>query len=234
MTLTIGHQMKVAITVVAMIAVVAGGWLLGIQPSLDAASAAGAQRDAVYGQNDAIRAEIAALQTAQEDLPDLEDRLRVLNASVPTTNDSSALIDSLHQLAARAGVRVDGVTFEDGQPYAAPLPPEAAPVEPAAEGAAAETVPVEVPVEVPVDPLMPLTDPSITAENFVLVPLTVAVSGSFGDVLRFVDGVQSGPRLFLVNKFTSSSEAATGGGSSVKATVGGFVFVLLGEGTDAP
>lgn len=230
MTLMIGHQLKVTITVVAMVAVVGGGWLLGIQPSLDAASAASLQRDAVLGQNEGIRAEIAALQTAQEELPQLEDRLRVLNASVPRTNDSSALLDSLHDLAARAGVRVDGVTFEEAQPYAAPVPPEAAPVEPAAEGAAAESVPVEVPA----DPLMPLIDPSITAENFVLVPLSVAVSGSFGDVLRFVEGVQSGPRLFLVNKFTSSSEAATGNGSTVKATVGGYVFVLLGQGTDTP
>jgi Tfp pilus assembly protein PilO len=230
MTLTIGHQMKVAILVVAMIAVVAGGWLLGIQPSLDAAAAAGVQREAVHSQNDGIRAEIAALQAAQEELPQLEKRLRGLNASIPATDDSSALLDSLHDLAAKAGVTVDGVTFEEAQPYAAPVPPEAAPTEAAAEGATTEPVPVEAPV----DPLLPLSDPSITADNFVLVPLSVAVSGSFGDVLRFVDGVQSGPRLFLVNKFTSSSEAATGGGSSVKATVGGYVFVLLGQGAETP
>jgi Tfp pilus assembly protein PilO len=229
MTLTIGHQMKVAILVVAMIAVVAGGWLLGIQPSLDAAAAASVQRDAVHSQNDGIRAEIAALQTAEEELPQLEERLRGLNASIPHTDDSSALLDSLHDLAAKAGVTVDGVTFEEAQPYTAPVPPEAAPVEPAAEGAAEPA-----PAEAPAHPLLPLSDPGITAENFVLVPLSVAVSGSFGDVLRFVDGVQSGPRLFLVNKITTSSEAATGGGSSVTATVGGYVFVLLGEGTDAP
>jgi Tfp pilus assembly protein PilO len=219
-TISLGHQLKVLITVVIMIAVVAGGWMLGVQPALASALAADEARTQVLNQNEAMRAELAALEAAAAELPALEDDLAKLNASIPVSEDSSALLDGIHDLARKAGVVVDGVTLEDPQPYA----PPAAPAAPATDDTA-ESDPV---AEAAVDPLQPLTDPRITPANFVLVPVTVTVSGSFGDVLDFVRGVQTGSRLFLVNKLTSAADAE-GDGSKFAATVGGFVYVLLEE-----
>jgi Tfp pilus assembly protein PilO len=216
-TISLGHQLKVLITMVLMVAVVAGGWTLGVQPALASAFAAESARTDVRSQNDAIRAEVAALQVAQAELPALEADLATLNVSIPVTDDSSALIDGIHDLARAADVVVDGITLEGPQPYA---PPQAA----ATTDAAGETA-----VETTVDPLQPTTDSRITPANFVLVPVTVAVSGSFGDVLDFVRGVQTGPRLFLVNKLSSATDAE-GDGSKVSASVGGFVYALL-DGT---
>jgi Tfp pilus assembly protein PilO len=221
-TISLGHQLKVLVTVVLMIAVVAGGWMLGVQPALASAFAADEARADVQSQNEAIRAELVALQAAEAELPALEADLTTLNASIPFTDDSSALIDGIHELARDADVVVDGITLEDPQPYA---PPQAA--APAAETTADPAG--ETAGETSVDPLQPATDPRITPANFVLVPVSVAVSGSFGDVLDFVRGVQTGPRLFLVNKLTSATDAE-GNGSKVTANVGGFVYVLL-DGT---
>jgi Tfp pilus assembly protein PilO len=223
-TISLGHQLKVLITVVLMIAVVAGGWMLGVQPALAASFAANDARTEVRSQNDAIRAELAALQAAEAELPTLEADLAKLNASIPLTDDSSALLDGIHDLADAAGVVVDGITLEDPQPYAPPVAaaPAAAPV----EGEAGTTPVTTAPA---VDPLQPTSDPRITPANFVLVPVSVSVSGSLDDVLDFVHGVQAGPRLFLVNKLASAADAE-GDGSKVAATVGGFVYALL-DGT---
>jgi Tfp pilus assembly protein PilO len=221
-TISLGHQLKVLITVVLMIAVVAGGWLLAVQPALASAVAADDTRTDVRSQNDAMRAEVAALQAAEANLPALQKDVAKLNASIPTTDDSSALIHGINDLARNADVVVDGITLEDPQPYA---PPQAA--APAVEAPADETATAGT--EATVDLLQPASDPRITPANFVLVPVTVAVSGSFGDVLDFVHGVQTGPRLFLVNKLTTAADAE-GNGSKVSANVGGFVYVLL-DGT---
>jgi Tfp pilus assembly protein PilO len=225
MTISMGHQLKVLITVVLMIAVLGGGWVLAIQPALASAFAAQSSRDDVRTQNDAVLAEIAMLKAAEAELPALKKDLGKLTASIPFTDDSSALLDSIHDLASDAGVVVDAVTLEDALPYAAPQPVEAAAAAPAADADSA-------PADEAANPLVPTTDDRITAANFVLVPVTVAVSGSFGDVLDFVEGVQNGPRLFLVNKLNSSADAE-GDGSTVKATVGGYVYVLLGEAIPA-
>src|SRR5690606_775091 len=110
-------------TVVLMLAVAGLGWVLGIQPALDTTFAAEEQRDEVQSQNDALRAELVALEAARDDLPALERDLAELTASIPFTDDSSALIDSIHDLARVAGVEVAGVVVEDAQVY---VPPQAA------------------------------------------------------------------------------------------------------------
>jgi Tfp pilus assembly protein PilO len=226
-TISIGHQLKVLVTVVLMLAVIGGGWVLAVQPALAAAFAAEDSRTEVSAQNDAIRAEIAALETAKGELPGLEADLKKLNASIPVTAESSALLEQIDALADKAGVVVDGVTLEEPQPYLPPAAPAAAETT-EAEGADAADAVADAAAAASTDPLQPFTDPRITPANLVLVPVSVAVSGSFGDVLDFVHNVQTGPRLFLVNSFSSAADAE-GDGSTVTATVAGFVYVLLGE-----
>jgi Tfp pilus assembly protein PilO len=223
MTISMGHQLKVLITVVLMVAVVSGGWLLAIQPALDSASAAETSRQHVRAQNDAMLAQLTVLEAAHGDLPALQEELGRLTASIPYTDDSSALLQSIEELARKAGVVVDGVTLADAQPYAAPQPVEAG----SAAAATVESADIVPGVTEPPNPLMPATDERITPANFVLVPVTVAVSGSFNEVLDFVEGVQTGSRLFLVHQLSSSADAE-GDGSTVKASVGGYVYALLG------
>jgi Tfp pilus assembly protein PilO len=213
-TLTLDHRTKVLIAAFVMLVIAAGGWFLGVQPALGSAFDAFSQETTVRTQNTAAEARLAQLVEDQKSLPALEDRLGELKASVPATTDTSALIADLNAIASGAGVTVDRITVDDGTPYTAPGSDKAA--------ADAATAPK-------IDPsVVPLTDARITSDNFVVVPVTVDVTGTLDGALAFVDGVQSGSRLFLVNRLTSVADADNGGDSStVKATIAGFVYVLL-------
>jgi Tfp pilus assembly protein PilO len=218
-TLTLDHRTKVLIAVVVMVALAAGGWLLGAQPALASAFDALEQRVAVEAQNEASRAELARLEAASKDLPALQDRLAELEASVPAGTDTSELVAGLDGAAASAGVRVDRIAVDAATPYTAPAG------DPAATGG--EATATDAPE---VDPaVVPFSDARITGSNFVVVPVSVDVSGSLDGVLAFVKSVQTGPRLILVNRMTSVADAE-GGGADVTATVAGTVYVLLEEG----
>ncbi|MCU1437694.1 MAG: hypothetical protein JWP66_781 [Naasia sp.] len=212
MTLALDHRVKVLLGALVMIALLAGGWFLGVQPALAAAFDATGQQSEVRTQNEALGAKLAALEAAQADLPELEKRLATLDASVPAGDAQAALLDSIDGLAAAAGVTVSRVAVEAALPYSAP-------------GAAADETEDTAPAAAT---LMPHTDARITADNLVAMPVTVEVTGSLDAALGFLDGVQSGPRLFLVNKVSSVADSANGGsGDAVTATVAGYVYVLL-------
>jgi Tfp pilus assembly protein PilO len=219
-TLTLDHRIKVLIAVLLMLVLAAGGWLLGVQPAVTAALDAATQETAVRTQNDAARATLAELEKAQSTLPALKKQLVVLDASVPATPGGSELLDSIDALADARGVTVQRIAIDAAVPYLPPTPADAA-VDPETGEAVAGP---------PADPaLVPTTDPRITSDGFVVVPVALDVTGTLTHVLQFVHGVQNGPRLFLVNKFSSVTDE---GSSSVKATMSGFVYVLL-DGVDA-
>jgi Tfp pilus assembly protein PilO len=143
------------------------GALVVVQPQLAVAGALDEQRTALEQQSAATRDRIAHLQEQGEDLPALSDELDELRAAIPATLDSSAYIQALGRLADSTGVSITSITVGDGQAYAAPPAP--------ADGSAAEPGIV--------------TDPRITAENFVVIPVSLSVAGSWDQVLRFLDGL---------------------------------------------
>jgi hypothetical protein len=55
--------------------------------------------------------------------------------------------------------------------------------------------------------------------------VTLSISGNYSNVLDFVSGLQSGPRLYLVSSLSTDT---TNG--DVSASVGGLVYVLLDAG----
>ncbi|GAB3607775.1 hypothetical protein GCM10027413_31840 [Conyzicola nivalis] len=210
-----------------MVAILAGGWFLGVDPQLSAARASNEQSAAVEAQNDLTSATADQLARAEEDLPALQDELATLQRSIPATAQTSAFIDDLNVLANAAGVTVSAIAVSDAQPYVAPVAadvPAAATAETPAEGETAEAAP-------DVDPLAPpaVTSPLVGSDNFVLVPISVEVKGSAQAVLDFVSGLQSGKRLFLVTSYSSSLGTEEEGAGIVTATTTGYIYALLGQ-----
>ena len=226
MNIALDHRTKVIIGLVVMVLMVVGGWFVAISPQLDARSVALAQTATVNTANALAQTKLQTLASEAEKLPALEDQLTVLSQSVPSSADSSALLTQINAIAAGAGVIVDGVALDAATAYA----PPAAPAVPAADATA--------PVTVPDPTTVAFSDPRITAANFIVVPVSINVTGSNEGVLAFLAGVQSGPRLFLVNSYSSTRNANSGesssaitADSSVSATVAGFVYVLVDDST---
>lgn len=219
-------------SVIVMVALVALGWVVGIQPQFDQAAAADTQTAQV---DQTIAANTAVLDRLKKDsanLPALKKTLASLAASVPTESANAAFMDELNGFAAANGVVISGWAIADGQPYAAPAAP-AAPVASTGSSAASTATPspsatptpapTSTAAPVPVAGMPPVVSPLITAQNFTVVPVSFTVTGGYTNVVAFLHAAQTGQRLFLVDGFSSGPAS---GGAGVDAKITGYTYVL--------
>ena len=190
-----------------IVAIVAMGWFLGVSPKLAEAATAGQQQSEAEAQNVVHESEIAVIKKQFDQLPALKSQLAVLRAAVPDGSGMSAFLDELHALEQQNQVTLTDFKTGDGQPY--------------------------TPVKGTVGTVS-TTNPLITPDNFVAIPVSVTVSGDNANIMRFVDGVQTGERLFLVTSLKLDQDqtdtAATKKAAppaTFKATISGLVYVLL-------
>lgn len=233
------HRLMMIVAVLTGVAVLALGFLLGVQPQLAATAEARSQQEGVDAQNDALRATTAQLRAESERLPELTTELDARRGSVPSAADMPTLLRQLDEMATGAGVTVSGFTTADAVAYVAPEAPvasgtdAAAPAEgtPAegAEGGSTDGTATDGATADAAEPTAPpvVTDPLVTTADFSSIAVTVDVQGSFAQALEFVDRLQKGDRLFLVTSITSSDdEEADAGVGAQTWTVGGLVYVM--------
>ncbi|MBX3195624.1 MAG: hypothetical protein KF727_11085 [Microbacteriaceae bacterium] len=223
------HRIISLASILAMLLIPVIGWFLVAQPQLDAASAADQQRADMEAQNRISEKVVEQLKADSQRLPELNGELDALRTSIPFDADATGYLDGLDALAKYSHVDVVALTVEDGVAYTPAVPAgatatdaaatDAAATDAAADGAAADAAAAPPPVE---DPAV-VTNPLITGSNFVTIPVTVQVSGSWDEVMKFVQGVQSSPRLFLVSSLAVSRDKGT---SSFTSTVGGYIYAI--------
>jgi Tfp pilus assembly protein PilO len=190
-----------------VVAILAMGWFLGVAPKLAEAATAGKQQATAEAQNVVHESEIAVIKKQFDQLPALKSQLAVLRAAVPAGNGMSAFLDELHALEQQNQVSLTDFKAGDGQPY----------------------TPVKSTVSA-----VSTTNPLITPQNFVAIPVSVTVSGDNANLMRFVDGVQNGGRLVLVtslkldqDKAATATTTKAAPPATFTATIGGLVYVLL-------
>jgi type IV pilus assembly PilO-like protein len=218
---TSNNRLWVIGSVIAMFALVLAGWFLGAQPFLATALNAEAERANVEAQNQLHQQVITQLAQDQQNLKALKKKFATLAASIPSDPDTSEFITGLDALAAGAGVTISGITVSDSEAYTVPVSAG----QPPADTSTSAPSTAATATAVPVDPSLPkaVTNPLITAENFVGIKVTVSVVGPYSNVLNFVHGLQYGDRLVLVTGFTSTTTADE---NAVDAVVSGYIYVL--------
>jgi Tfp pilus assembly protein PilO len=229
------------------------GWFVGIQPQLAAKALSDVQRYSVATENEATETALVVLKDDYGNIEALRTELAALRESLPAAAEISAFLTQLDAIALSSDTQVNTITIADPVPYTVPATAVVVPEVPAdtpaegadaAEGAEANTEEATEAVvpEVPTGPVAPLvpTDPMITETNFVAIPISLSVGGSYANALNFVDQLQHGKRLFMVTQF-ASSEADTAAapdenGGDVKAapaasgattTISGYIYALL-------
>ena len=210
-----------AMLVIAL--VVLAGFTLGISPKLEEVGVARATRTAALAQNEVYEQQLAALQREFDGLETVQDELAVLRAAIPEGAALPAFIGQLDAIAGRTSVTVTEFSSADAMPYV--------PVVPAADATAPGTTApgTTAPGTTAADtggagPAA--ASPLVTAENFIAVPVTISVAGSFDAVLEFLDGVQNGQRLMTVTSFSSGTPTADTS-NRVTGQIAGIVYVLL-------
>lgn len=233
------NKLSLIIAGLAAVALVLGGWFVGVQPQLASAAASAQQQSDIDARNDTVRAELARLEHQYDELGTLRSGLTTLQSSIPDSTDTTPFIKELNQLADANAVSISSLTFGDAQAYVPPATAEAP-----APGASATATPSpsasassepEAAASSAVAAPKTVTDPLITSSNFIVIPVSVSVDGSDAQALAFTSGVQKGSRLFLVNSIGTGSAggetadtgapAATTSGSKTW-TLAGFIFVL--------
>jgi len=203
--------------IVAIVALVGGGWLLGIAPQLAVAATANTDRANMVVANARNQVVLAKLKRDYENIGVLRNQLSTLQKAVPAKADISSFVTELNSLAGAHKVTLKSITVSDAKPYT--------PATQAAASAAGKTTSA------------PQTNPKITAANFVIIPVQISVAGDYGRVLDFVNDVQMGQRLILVSslsttgatdsKGTKGSPSTSGGAQKVDSSIGGYIYVLL-------
>lgn len=227
-------------SVLAMVLILALGGLLVVQPQLAAAAIADRERAAVEASNAGQAAVLDQLRKDFAGIDALRGELAPLNESVPSGTEIPAFVSQLDALASASQVTLTGINVADAVPYApVEAPVVAAPAAAAGSTPSASPTPSAVPTAAPLAStagVPPVTNPQITAANFASLEVTVKVSGSYGNALKFVSGLQSGRRLFLMTGYTTASAKDEGGGEStdVAAEITGLVYVLVPPAAAVP
>jgi Tfp pilus assembly protein PilO len=213
---------------VIAIALVAMGWFVGIAPKLADMARADASRQQAIELNEQNEIVLAELKEQFENLDELTTELEALQLAVPFTVDVPDFLRQLNSSAAATGVSISEITIDEARAYGAPPP-----VEPAAQpaegddveaGAAAEPIPAAAPIAPP-----SVTDPRVSAANFVAVPVSVTVAGTYSAVQSFISAAQHGDRLFLAlgMNLSPSDAAAVGSEAMYSGVINGFIYVLI-------
>ncbi|MEY9952575.1 type 4a pilus biogenesis protein PilO [Leifsonia sp. EB34] len=226
---------------VAMAAVLAGGFLLGVRPSLETAAAAEQAREQAAASNQANQVLLNSLAQQNKKIGELTDEVGTLRQSIPSQENLSQFVDTVREAAAAQGLIVQSVTPGDEVAYA----PQGA-TSAAASGSASSSTATPSPTPTPspsataatapatggaAQAPVPHTDPAITAANFLAVSVKVGVAGPLPATIGFVHALQNGPRLFVVNGISGGASggaagAAKGAVAADTYVISGYVYVL--------
>ncbi|GHD47216.1 hypothetical protein D9V29_05775 [Mycetocola manganoxydans] len=213
---------------IVMVGILALGWFVGVDPQLKAKASTDEQRVSVEAQNTATELAIVKLKKDFESIDELKTELAGLRSSIPAAGELPDFLTQLDNLAAGSKTKVISLTVSEAIPYTVPataVPPVAAPVD-GEESAEPEADPVAEPVA-PEGPAVPttITDPRITPENFVAIPVDVTVEGERDAARSFIDKLQHGPRLFMATSIAIMPIEERPGIFTTQVT--GYVYVLL-------
>lgn len=193
------------LTVIVIIAIVAGTWFLGIGPRLSEAATADSDRVAVEEQNALHEIKIASLQQLNDNIATLEQELAVVRGSVPQRLDAMGLLRQLEATAGRTGVSLGMLTFTEAAGF-------------------------EPPAELPEDPQLAGAMSSLGNTGLVLFSATQKVVGPRVAVLEFLSAIQSDQRLMLVYEI-DLPDGLLAPDSVIEATFTMQMFVLTGVPT---
>ncbi|TQL41915.1 hypothetical protein FB562_2501 [Homoserinimonas aerilata] len=208
------------LTVIVILALLAGTWFVGIGPRLAEVAAADNERATVEGQNAAHQAELDRLIGIDANLSTLEAELAELRLAIPGTPETSVFYRQLDAIAAATGVRFTDISLTNVAAYETP---EAVVIDDGAEA------------EAEVDQIPGLAEAlaAVSADNFLIIDAQFGLAGSYAGVMDALSMLQTGERFVLVSGL-NIEEGLRGPDEAVSANFTGQLFVLLDSTGVAP
>ena len=210
----------------AMAIIAFGGWSLGISPALQATSQAADEAAALADSNDTNTIRLMAIKKQFDQLDEIEAKRAQLRVSIPEGADASVFIREISALCKKNKVSLASVSINDARVYTAPAPTEAPAAPPVAGASTSTPTPTPTAAATTAAPAVAPSVPGVAAGGFVLVPVSIEVTGKLTAVSRFIGAVQTGDRLYLAS--TVSTAEVEPGSPEVRGTIDGLTFALQG------
>jgi Tfp pilus assembly protein PilO len=184
MKLSLSKSNALVLSVIAVVGLAAGFWMMALSPKREEASELEAQAQQVKTSLAQHRSEIAAGEEARAEFPAEYQHLVVLGKAVPGDDETASLLVQVNHIADHAGVRFSNLALSsEGAGEAETATTEAAP---APESTASNPI---SPTEVAASTL-PL-GATIGPAGLAVMPYTLNFSGSFFQVADFIKGLDS-------------------------------------------
>ena len=199
--------------VLASIAIIVLGWIVGISPKLAEADAAAVSRLNVEAQNTATEAATGLLKQQFAGITKVKADLKKLQVIIPEDMALEPFFDEIVAAAAANGVVLTNISAQEGAIYGGSVDPNAASSSTAVqpEAGAAAT-----------DPNAPAAGLAASLSGrFFTIGVTVKAQGSADQLYALTQTLQEGARLFLVTDVQFTVESGSPG-----ATISGFVYVV--------
>ena len=168
---------------VALLLLVAVGWLLVIGPRTDQLSETRAEVAEVQDQNDTLAVELTRLRRQADDLGATRKAARLLARQIPPTADQPGLFTAVTAAAVEAGIGSDGVTA-------------LSPTAPTLGGPDPKTGAVSA-------------SPAAATNQLGRQEVTVSVSGDFDQTVRFLKNLEHMDRAYLVTSVSLIGQEGT-------------------------
>jgi len=213
------NRIWVIITAVFSLAVLALGFLLGVQPRLNEIGANAVELANSEMNNVSQEARLAALKKQYEEIDELRAELAILRSSVPTDTEFAAFIRQLESTATNNSSVVTNFAASAGEAYTEEEPePPAAPSgdTDAAEG---DTPATEADAEAPTA--------AVGAVTLIGLPVAItAISGDADSLFNFLSDLRTGSRLFAVVDF-AFNVTVENGAVIYTLVVNGHIYSIL-------
>ena len=183
---------------IAMLVIVALGWVFVLGPETSNLSDTRAQVEAARQQNAALVQQISQLKGQQQELRKTRRQAAALAVKFPPTADQPGLFAQVTQAAVDAGIGPQGVTT------LAPTPP----VIGSASGG--------------VSPDAPVAGSGTLASQDV----SVSVTGSYDQTQQLLENLEHMPRAYLITSVALSGASDATSGGTYTTTITGHMFLM--------
>ena len=193
---------------VVLVAVIIAGWIFGINPQLSELNATAQEREAVSTDLAKNRATLAELEADPGNIGEIAALLADLVISIPPRPAIPVFISQVNAMANQNQLKIKSISVGEARPF---LKPTEATLQDEGIKDSAKVI------------------DGLINSKFILIPIEIRVLASYQNVLRFVNDLQLGPRLFLVTSFASATSSLTADSNStgmVDSKLSGFIFVI--------
>ena len=207
-----------ALSLLALLAILAGGWFLLIAPERSEAADLRSQAEAEQLTNDQLETQLEVLRAKAEELPEKQAELAEVARKVPAGPALPELVRALTAAAREAGVVLASVT--PGTPV--PLVADA-PAVPAA------------PVEGAQTPAAPAPGTAASSGGLSQVPLVLDVQGDFYETEQFLALLEELPRAVRVTSLVVQvgEDSATSSRETLRSTVTASAYMTSAAAASA-